>query len=126
VSLDGEPFLLPRRDSALRLSLDQWFDRNGIRPRIVGTFEDTARLEASGQAGVGLFVMPSAIESEVRRRYRVGLVGRLGGVRERYYAIAVDRRLKHPAIAATVERATPSRLERLGTPPRSPGSQAAQ
>jgi len=104
-SLENAPFLLPRKDSALRLSLDQWFERSGIRPRIVGTFEDTARLEAFGQAGVGLFVMPSTIEAEVRRQYRVGLVGRLGKVRERYYAITVERRLKHPAIVAIVERA---------------------
>jgi LysR family transcriptional activator of nhaA len=104
-SLEGAPILLPRKDSALRLSLDQWLEHNRIRPRIVGTFEDTARLEAFGQGGVGMFVMPSAIEAEIERQYRVGLVGRLSKIRERYYAITVERRLKHPAVAAIVERA---------------------
>jgi LysR family transcriptional activator of nhaA len=104
-SLDGAPFLLPRKDSALRLSLNVWFERNRIRPRIVGTFEDTALLEAFGQAGVGLFAMPSAIETEVQRQYRVRPVGRLHGVRERYYAITVERKLKHPAVVAIAERA---------------------
>jgi len=104
-SLDGAPFLLPRKDSALRLSLNLWFEKKGIRPRIVGTFEDTALLEAFGQAGVGLFAMPSAIEPEVLRQYRVRLVGHLDAVRERYYAITVERKLKHPAVVAIAERA---------------------
>jgi LysR family transcriptional activator of nhaA len=104
-SLDGAPFLLPRKDSALRLSLNLWFERNRIRPHIVGTFEDTALLETFGQAGVGLFAMPSAIEAEIQRQYRVRPVGRLNGIRERYYAITVERRLKHPAVVAIAERA---------------------
>ena len=49
--------------------------------------------------------MPSAIESEVVRQYRVRLVGRLEGIRERYYAITVDRKLKHPAVVAIADRA---------------------
>jgi LysR family transcriptional activator of nhaA len=104
-SLDGAPFLMPRRDSALRGSLDLWFERNGIRPRIVGTFEDAARLEAFGQAGVGMFVMPSAIQTETQRQYRVRLVGCIEDVRERYYAITVERKLRHPAVVAIAERA---------------------
>jgi len=104
-SLDGAPFLMPRRDSALCLSLDLWFEKAGIRPRVVGTFEDGARLEAFGQAGVGLFVMPSVIETEIQRQYHVSLVGRLEGARERFYAITVERRLKHPAVVAIAERA---------------------
>jgi LysR family transcriptional activator of nhaA len=104
-SLDGAPFLMPRRDSALCLSLDLWFEKTGIRPRVVGTFEDAARLEAFGQAGVGLFAMPSAIEQEIQRQYRVRLVGRLDEVRQSFYAITVERKLKHPAVVAIAERA---------------------
>jgi LysR family transcriptional activator of nhaA len=104
-SLDGAPFLMPRKDSALRLSLNLWFEQKGIRPRIVGSFEDTALLEAFGQAGVGLFALPSAIESAVQRQYHVRLVGRMDTLRERYYAITVERKLKHPAVVAIAERA---------------------
>jgi LysR family transcriptional activator of nhaA len=104
-SLDGAPFLMPRRDSALRLSLNLWFERKGIRPRVVGSFEDTALLEAFGQAGVGLFALPSAIESAVQAQYHVRLVGRMDRIRERYYAITVERQLKHPAVVAIAERA---------------------
>jgi LysR family transcriptional activator of nhaA len=104
-SLDGAPFLLPSGDSGLRLSLEDWFRTQGIRPRVVGTFEDSALIDAFGQAGAGLFAMPSAIDAEVRRQYRVKLVGRLDTVRQRFYAITVERKLRNPAVIAISERA---------------------
>lgn len=104
-SLDGAPFLLPSEDSALRLSLEEWFRKLGVRPRVVGTFEDSALLDAFGQAGAGLFAMPAAIEAEVRRQYRVRVVGRLPSVRQRFYAITVERKLRNPAVVAISERA---------------------
>jgi LysR family transcriptional activator of nhaA len=104
-SLDGAPFLLPSEDSALRLSLEEWFQKNRVRPRVVGTFEDSALLDAFGQAGAGLFAMPAAIEAEVRRQYRVRVVGRLDSVRQRFYAITVERKLRNPAVIAISERA---------------------
>ena len=104
-SLDGAPFLLPRQDSALRLALDDWFEREGIRPRIVGEFDDSALLKALGQAGVGLFPAPSSIAGEVRRQYGVRLLGTIASVRQRFYAITVDRRLKHPAVIAICDAA---------------------
>ena len=104
-SLDGAPFLLPSGDSGLRLSLEDWFRKQGIRPRVVGTFEDSALIDAFGQAGAGLFAMPSAIDAELRRQYRVRLVGRLDAVRQRFYAITVERKLRNPAVIAISERA---------------------
>ena len=104
-SLDGAPFLLPSEDSALRLSLEDWFQKQRVRPRVVGTFEDSALLDAFGRAGAGLFAMPTAIEAEVRRQYRVRVVGRLDSVRQRFYAITVERKLRNPAVIAISERA---------------------
>ena len=104
-SLDGAPFLLPSGDSGLRLSLEDWFRKHGIRPRVVGTFEDSALIDAFGRAGAGLLAVPSAIEAEVRRQYELRLVGRLDGVRQRFYAITVERKLRNPATIAISERA---------------------
>jgi LysR family transcriptional activator of nhaA len=103
--LDGAPFLLPSEDSALRLSLEEWFQKQRVRPRVVGTFDDSALLDAFGRAGAGLFAMPAAIEGELRRQYRVRMVGRLDSVRHRFYAITVDRKLSNPAVMAISERA---------------------
>lgn len=104
-SLDGAPFLLPMESSTLRLSLDQWFDRNGIRPQIVGEFQDSALLKVFGQAGGGVFVVPSAIDKEIRAQYQVVSIGRTEEIVERFYAISVERRLKHPAVVAISEAA---------------------
>jgi len=99
-SLDAAPFLLPLEGTALRRSLEQWFAEVGVRPAVRGEFEDSALLKAFGGAGEGLFAIPSATERAVRRQYGVRRVGRAVGLRERFYAVSVERRLKHPAVAA--------------------------
>lgn len=98
--LDGAPFLFPAQNSALRRSLDQWFAAQRIRPVPVAEIDDSAVLKAFGQSGVGLFVAPTVMETEVRRQHGVSVVGRIDEVRERFYAISVDRRLTHPAVVA--------------------------
>ena len=104
-SLHGAPFLLPTEGATLRRSLEDWFEEQGIRPRIVGEFADSALLNVFGEAGRGLFASASAIESEVRRRYGVKRVGQVESIRERFYAISVERKLKHPAVVAISEAA---------------------
>jgi len=104
-SLEGAPFLLPSEDSALRISLEHWFQDRKVRPRVVGTFEDSALLDAFGRSGAGLFAMPAAIESVVRRQYGVRVVGRLSTVKQRFYAITVERKLRNPAVIAISDRA---------------------
>jgi LysR family transcriptional activator of nhaA len=99
-SLDGAPMLLPTEGTTLRRSLTQWFDDNGVRPRVVAEVGDSALLKTFGQAGIALFAGPSAIEPEIRRQYGVSVVGRVDEVLERFYAISVERRLKHPAVLA--------------------------
>ena len=104
-SLDGAPFLLPTIGKTLRRTLDQFFDQQAIRPRIVAELDDSALLTTFGQAGAGLFVAPTVLEKEVTRQFGVIAVGRLDAVRERYFAISVERRLKHPAVVAISEAA---------------------
>jgi LysR family transcriptional activator of nhaA len=72
---------------------------------VVGEFEDLALLSAFGETGLGLFPAPAAIESDVRRQHRVQALGRLHGVRERVYALTIQRHLKHPGVAAVSEQA---------------------
>jgi LysR family transcriptional activator of nhaA len=104
-SLDGAPFLLPGETSTLRRGLEQWFEKQRIRPRIVGEFDDSTLIKVFGQAGQGLFAAPSIIESSVRKQYGVAIIGRLDKVRERFYAVSAERRLKHPAVIAITESA---------------------
>jgi LysR family transcriptional activator of nhaA len=104
-SLDGAPFLLPTYKSMLRRSLDQWFDLQSIQPELRGEFDDSALMKVFGQAGLGLLPVPSVVEKEACQQYRIRVIGRLDAVRERYYAISVERRLRHPAVKAITEAA---------------------
>ncbi|HEX5065897.1 MAG TPA: transcriptional activator NhaR [Myxococcota bacterium] len=99
-SLDGAPLLLPTTNTAMRRALDQWLQEQGIRPQLVAEIEDSALLKEFGQHGAGIFAAPSVVASEVRRQYRVQALGVAKGVRERFYAITLERRITHPATAA--------------------------
>ena len=99
-SLEGAPMLLPTTNTWLRRALDQWFEDHDIRPQVVAEFEDSALLKVFGQSGLGLFPGPAAIKPEISRQYKVRELGRLEEVREQYFAISVERRLKHPAVVA--------------------------
>jgi LysR family transcriptional regulator, transcriptional activator of nhaA len=104
-SLDGTPFLLPLAPLALRRGLDEWFSRHGVRPRMVAEFQDSALLKVFGQAGRGVFAGPSVIEREIRRQYGVAIVGRTEEVTERYYAVSLERKVRHPAVLALSDAA---------------------
>jgi len=104
-SLQGAPVLLPLENLTLRRSLDQWFDRHGLRPRVVAEFEDSALLKVFGGDGLGIFAAPTVVEREVEAQFGVQLLGRTEEVRERFYAISVERRLKHPAVLAISDAA---------------------
>ncbi len=113
-SLDGAPMLLPATNTALRGALMLWLDQLEIRPHIAGEFEDSALLTAFGQAGVGVFISPTVIESDTTRQYDVEPIGRSDQIRERLFAISAERRLRHPAVVAISQAA---RLEMFCAPP---------
>lgn len=110
-SLSGAPMLLPTSNAALRRLLDQWLVNQRLHPNIVGEFDDSATLKAFGQDGYGIFPGGSVIGKEICRQYRVQVVGELEVVKQHFYAITVERRLKHPAVLALVRTA---RQELLG------------
>ena len=97
--------LLQATNTAIRRSIDQWLDSIDVRPDIVGEFEDSELLWEFGGAGDGIFPVPTVLERHVTRLHRVKLVGRTDAARGRYYAISVERRVKHPAVVAICETA---------------------
>lgn len=99
-SLDGAPFLLPGEDAALRGRLLRWFDKEHVRPRIVGDFDGDALLREFGEAGAGIFAMPALAAPQLKRQHGVVELGRTDAVTEQFYAISVERRLSHPAVVA--------------------------
>lgn len=99
-SMQGAPVLLPTRNNAIRGRLDHWFEVNEVRPDVVGEFDDNALLNTFGRNGVGLFPAPAALEKDVREQFGAIPVGELAEVREQFYAISNERKIKHPAVDA--------------------------
>ena len=118
-NLNGAPLLLPGEMTVVRSHLMQWFDGLHIYPRIVGEFDDSALMKAFGQSGAGIFIAPTAIAGEIEKQYSVVSIGQTDKVRDHFYAISVERKISHPAVAAITETArewlsqdSPQRRER--------------
>ncbi|HYQ30937.1 MAG TPA: LysR family transcriptional regulator [Polyangiaceae bacterium] len=129
-SLTGMPFLLPGPQSTLRRGLEQWFDAHELRPRVVGEFDDPALANVVAEAGLGVCAVPEVIAEDIRRRHRLQSVGRVESLRQRFYAISAERKIKNPAVVAICEGArkdifAPSPQGRKATARRPRGSPRA-
>jgi len=112
-SLDGAPFLLPLDNTALRRDLDEWFHSQNLRPTVVGEFADLALLRVFGEEGFGVFAVPSVMEEQLRP-YGLHKIGATTTITVRFYAISVERQVRHPAVIAVCEAARNS-LFRVGS-----------
>ena len=106
--LHGQPMLLPMDNAVIRRQLERWLESRSLRPRIVGEFADSALMKVFGERGEGIFPGPSVIEKEIRDHYGVEVLGRVDELRERYYALSAERRIKHPAVQAISDAAKAS------------------
>jgi LysR family transcriptional activator of nhaA len=104
-NLNGAPFLLPTRNNALRNKIDEWFVQAGVKPDVVGEFEDNALLNTFGRRGLGLFFAPAALAQEIAEQFGAQQVGAVPGVREQFYVISNERKIKHPAVEAILAAA---------------------
>ncbi|MFO0740771.1 MAG: transcriptional activator NhaR [Labilithrix sp.] len=102
-SLDGIPFLSPGVDSTLCRSLNAWFNAHGIWPNVVAELDDSALIQVFAEAGLGAFVAADVVADEIRRRFDVQRVGTIPELRQRFYAISVERKIKHPGVVAICE-----------------------
>ncbi len=99
-SLNGAPMFLPTDNTAFRRNLDFWFESKGIRPLVLGEFEDYALLRAFGETGAGVFPLPSVVETQLRKQRSLKTIGSTSEVRTQFYAISAERKLQHPAVLA--------------------------
>jgi LysR family transcriptional activator of nhaA len=103
--MQGAPLLIPGQETVVRSRLMRWFAEQKVQPRIVGEFDDSALMKAFGKSGSGIFIAPSVIADEVKAQYGVELIGQTDAVTESFYAISVERKVKHPGIVAITEGA---------------------
>ncbi len=99
-SLNGAPLLLPTRDTALRGRIDAWLSARNLRPDVVGEFEDSALMMTFGRSGLGLFPAPTLLADALEEQFRARPVGGMEDVREQFYAISNERKIRHPEVEA--------------------------
>jgi LysR family transcriptional activator of nhaA len=104
-SLHGAVMVAPTSSTALRRDLDAWFDAGGIEPDIVAEFDDPALMKVFGSEYGAVFPAPAAIADDICRVYKVAVIGQTDGVKERYYAISAERRVRHPGVLAITSAA---------------------
>ena len=103
-SLATLPVVLPSHHAAVRLRIDQWFERHDLHPRVVGEFEDSALLKTFAAAGLGVFPAAASVHDELVRHYRVRSIGPCEGVQEHFFAIGTERRVQHPLVQRLLGR----------------------
>ncbi len=104
-SLVDAPFMLPARGTELRRSVDAWLHQIEVRPRVLGEIDDTALLKVFAEAGIAFVPGPLAIRKEIEQQFGLELLLEVPGAEEKFYAITVERKLKHPAVVALPESA---------------------
>lgn len=112
-SLHGAPFLMPTTDTALGHDLKQWLKQNDLSPNIVMECVDSALINNFGLSGKGLFCGPSVLEDVYHEQFKVVPIGKIPEIRERFYAITLERRIKHESVLAITQTA---RTVLLNTP----------
>lgn len=104
-SLDGAPALLPMAHSGLRRSLEKWFHATGVRPRMVGEFDDPALVNILAIHGLGFIAVPTLVAKETVTRFGLRMIGRTEECQQQFYAISAERKLAHPAVLAITSQA---------------------
>lgn len=104
-SLTGAPLLLPTEQTAVRRALDYWLEERNLFPHLVAEFEDSALLKTFGQAGIGIFPVPTALEESIQQQFDVQPVGRIPEVLDRFYVISPEKRLKDESTIRVVQQA---------------------
>lgn len=86
--LQNLPMLLPAQGSILRQTFLKWIDEQQWHLNVVGEFDDSALMKAFGQAGVGVFMVPTDIVNEVMSQYQVMLLGQIDRIQYPYYLLS--------------------------------------
>lgn len=104
-SLDGAPFVMPRAGTTLRRNIENWLSDRSLAVRVAAEIDDAGLLRVFGIMGRGVFAVRAAVRHEVEDLHGVQKVGACEGLRERYFVLSAERRVRHPAVAALIDSA---------------------
>lgn len=102
-SLAVVPVLLPTEHAAMRARIDQWLERERIRPRIAGEFEDSALLSTFAATGMGMMPAPVLLGEHLAQTHGLVQVGSTPDVQEQFHLIYGARKVMHPLLTRLLE-----------------------
>ena len=104
-SLHGAPALLPSENMGMRWALESWFDREGVRPHLVGEFESSTLMEVAASGGLGFTTVHTVVDHAALKHYGLRVIAKVADCSSDFYAITGERRVKHPVAARITEHA---------------------
>jgi LysR family transcriptional activator of nhaA len=104
-SLAVVPVLLPTEHAAMRARIDHWLERERIRPRIAGEFEDSALLSTFASTGMGVMPAPVSLSAHLRETHGLVQIGTTPDVQEQFHLIYSARKVMHPLLTRLLEAA---------------------
>ncbi|CAN7228470.1 LysR family transcriptional regulator [Acidovorax delafieldii] len=102
-SLTVVPVLLPTDHAAMRARIDHWLERERIRPRIAGEFEDSALLSTFAATGMGVMPAPVSLGEHLAQTHGLVQVGTAPDVQEQFHLIYSARKVMHPLLTRLLE-----------------------
>ena len=102
-SLAVVPVLLPTDHAAMRARIDHWLERERIRPRIAGEFEDSALLSTFAATGMGVMPAPVSLGEHLAQTHGLVQVGSTPEVQEQFHLIYSARKVMHPLLTRLLE-----------------------
>lgn len=103
--LDGAPMLVMGPSASIRKPLESWLVKHQVTPQIIGEFDDVPLMKSFGREGRGVFMAASVLEAETIAQYGVEVVGHTEEIIEHFFAVSLERRIKHPCVAAITDSA---------------------
>jgi len=97
--LEQRKLLIPGSRTSMGRKILQWFDRQGLKPDILGEFDDAALMKAFARYHHDvIFLAPTLYMSEVEQDTSLQLLGGIEELKEEYYVIFAERMIQHPAV----------------------------
>jgi LysR family transcriptional activator of nhaA len=101
--LEKVPLLLSTSHANLRMSFDSYCSQEGIEPKVVAEFQDSAQIKVYGQYEWGAFLAPICIASDICAQYNFELIGELP-FDTGFFAITTEKEIRDTVVMNVIEQ----------------------
>ena len=84
---------------------DAFLSDHNLRVRVLGEFEDSALLKTFARDGLGFVLAPAVLAKDLQQSHDLLPCGALPDLHARWFALTVERRVKHPAFPLLLQAA---------------------